>query len=89
MEKKLETNLKQLKLGVERTNNILDSGKPESIKRHLSALRETVREGNEFKRAVESEKNEAGKIAEEINDWNIEVETKIERVDDSVNRLES
>ena len=32
MEKKLETKLKQLKLGVERTNNILESGKPESIK---------------------------------------------------------
>ena len=89
MEKKLETKLKQLKLSVGRTNNILDSGKPESIKRHLSALRETVREANECKRAVESEKIEADKSAEEINDWNIEVETKIERADDSVNRLEN
>ena len=89
MEKKLETKLKQLKLSVERTNNILDSGKPESIKRHLSALRETVREANECKRAVESEKIETDESAEIINDWNIEVETKIERADDSVNCLEN
>ena len=60
-----------------------------SQKRHLSALRETVREANECKRTVESEKIEADESAEKINDWNIEVETQIERADDSVNRLEN
>jgi hypothetical protein len=47
MEKKLETNLKQL--GIEQTGNILDSGRPESIKRHLNVLRETVHEMNRNK----------------------------------------
>ncbi|XP_028408717.1 uncharacterized protein LOC114531281 [Dendronephthya gigantea] len=88
MEKKLETKLKQLKLGVERTGNILDSGKPESIKRHLIALRETVRETNEHKRAVEAEKIEADGNIEDINDWNLQIEVKIEQGDAEIKRLE-
>ena len=71
MERRLETKLKQLKLGVERTENILDSGKPDSIKRHLNALRETVCETNEHKRVVEAEKIEADESIEKINEWNL------------------
>jgi hypothetical protein len=88
MEKKLATKLKQLKLGVERTENILDSGKPESIKRHLNALRETVRETNELKRAVEAEKIEAYESIEKISEWNLEIEVKIEQGDAEIKRLE-
>ena len=86
--KKLETKLKQLKLGVERTGNILDSGKPESIKRHLNALRETVRETNEHKRAVEAVKIEADESIDIINEWNLKIEGKIEQGDAEIDRLE-
>jgi hypothetical protein len=51
-EQKLEAKLKQLDLGVRWTKRILQSGKRESIKRHLEALRETVRETNSCKRLV-------------------------------------
>ena len=88
MEKKLETKLKQLKLGVERTGNILDSGKPESIKRHLNALRETVRETNEHKRAVEAVKIGADESIDIINEWNLKIEGKIEQGDAEIDRLE-
>ena len=88
MEKRLETKLKQLKLGVERTENILDSGKPDSIKRHLNALRETVRETNEHKRVVEAEKIEADESIEKINEWNLGIEVKIEQGDGEIKRLE-
>ena len=88
MEKKLETKLKQLKLGVERTGNILDSGKPENIKRHLNALRETVRETNEHKRAVEAVKIEADESIDIINEWNLTIEGKIEQGDAEIDRLE-
>ena len=63
---KLETKLKQLNLGVLRTKNILDSGKRESIKRHLDSLRETVRESNELKRAAEAAKIELGETSRKL-----------------------
>ena len=87
MEKKLETRLKQLKLGIERTGNILDSGKPESIKRHLNVLRETVRESNEHKRAVEAVKIEADESID-IKKGNLKIEGKIEQGDGEIDRLE-
>ncbi|CAB4001037.1 Hypothetical predicted protein [Paramuricea clavata] len=80
--------LKQLKLGVERTENILDSGKPDSIKRNLNALRETIRETNEHKRAVDAEKIEADESIEKINEWNLGIEVKIEQGDGEIKRLE-
>lgn len=86
---KLETKLKQLQLGVLRTKNILDSGKRESIKRHLDALRETVRESNELKRAAEAAKIEQDENVEKINDWNHEIDAKIESADVEIDRLES
>ena len=86
---KLETKLKQLNLGVLRTKNILDSGKRESIKRHLDALRETVRESNELKRAAEAAKIELGESVEKINDWNNETDAKIELADVEIDQLES
>ncbi len=88
MDKRLETKLKQLKLGVERTEKILDSGKPESIKRHLDALRATVRETNEQKRAVETSKTEADEDSDKINEWNLAIEAKIKQGDTEINRLE-
>ena len=73
---------------VERTENILDSDKPESIKWHLNALRETVRETNEHKRAVEAVKIEADESIDIINEWNLTIEGKIEQGDEEIGRLE-
>ena len=86
---KLETKLKQLNLGVLRTKNNLDSGKRESIKRHLDALRKTVQESNEFKLAAEAAKIELGETHEKINDWNNETDAKIELADVEINLLEN
>ena len=66
----------------------LDSGKPASIKRHLNALRETVRETNEHKRAVEAVKIEADESIDIINEWNLKIEGKIEQGDAEIDRLE-
>ncbi|CAB4039444.1 Hypothetical predicted protein, partial [Paramuricea clavata] len=89
MEKLDYTKLKQLNLGVLRTKNILDSGKRESIKQHLDALRETVWESNELKRAAEAAKIELGESVEKINDWNNETDAKIELADVEIDQLES
>ena len=87
-EKKLKTKLKQLDIAAHRTKQVLDSGKKESIKRHLDALRETVRETNEFKRVVEAAKISNSEDVEEINEWNGEVDAKLEKADAEVSSLE-
>ena len=84
---KLNTKLKQLSLGVTRTKSVLDAGKIETIKRHLDALRQTVREANDCKRAAEETKIENGESLENITNWNDEVEEKIGQADVEVRRL--
>ena len=79
-EKKLETKLKQLDIAAQRTKQVLDSGITESIRRHLQALRETVRETNNSKRAAQA--------AKETNTWSDEVEAKLEKSDAEVERLQ-
>jgi hypothetical protein len=66
----------------------LDSGKPESIKRHLDALRATVRQTNEQKCAAETAKIEADKGSDKIDEWNLAIKAKIEQGDTEINRLE-
>ena len=81
-EKKLETKLKQLNIKVQRTKQVLDSGKTESIRRQLQALQETVRETNNSKRAAEAAKIKIDKDEgiDIINNWSDEVEAKLERL---------
>ena len=78
---KLNTKLKQLSLGVTRKKNVLDAGKIVTIRRHVDALRETVREANDCKRAAKETKIENGESFENINNWNDEVEEKIGQAD--------
>ena len=59
---KLEMKLKQLNLCVLQTKNILDSGKRESIKRHLDALPKIVQKFNKFKLAAEAAKIELADV---------------------------
>ena len=87
MESKLETKLIQLDIVVQRTQRILDSGKRESIKRHLEALVMTVRETSECKRVVEAEKIEESIDISDINKWSDEIESKIEKGDNEIVRL--
>ena len=61
----------------------------ESIRRHLEALRETVRETNSCKRLVESEKLEKGEEVETINNWNNEIDNQLEKADIEVTKLEN
>ena len=70
----LETKLTQLKITVHRTKAVLQSGRLETIERHLEALRSTLHEADECKRVVEvikiSDKEELSKI----NEWNDDID---------------
>ncbi|XP_046864613.1 uncharacterized protein LOC124459129 [Xenia sp. Carnegie-2017] len=87
-EAKLNIKLTQLKLSAQRTAKILDSGKRETIERQLNALKTTINEADNFKRAVEAAKIEREDDLEEISDWNAEIETKISEAEDEINKLQ-
>ena len=57
-EAKLDIKLTQLKLAAQWTAKILDSGKQETIERHLKALKSTISETDGYKRLVEAKKIE-------------------------------
>lgn len=67
------------------TRKILGAGKQEAIERHLKA---TISETDQYKRTVEAEKIEKKQDLEEISDWNTEVEAKIGKAEDEVNRIQ-
>lgn len=56
---KLQTKLTQLGIHAKRTQQVLDSGSVEAIERHTGALRSTISEADELKRALEALKIEA------------------------------
>jgi hypothetical protein len=87
-EKKLDTKLKQLAIAVGRSKQALESGKTESIKRHLQALREIIREANNAKQAAEAVKIDNSEDIEKIDEWNNEVEAKLEIADAEIERLQ-
>ena len=66
---------------------MLDSGKTESIRRHLQALQETVRETNNSKRAAEAAKIDKDEGTDIINNCSDEVEAKLEKANAEVERL--
>ena len=84
----LQTKLTQLKITVQRTKSILESGKRESIKRQLEALKMTLHETDQCKRAVETKKITEKEDLSEINEWNDEVNTKMDEADGEVSLLQ-
>ena len=85
----LETKLTQLKMGVDRTEAILNSGKRAAIKRNLEALQTTAKETSECKRVVEAQKITKKEGLEEINAWSDEIDREFEAADEAITTLES
>ena len=84
----LETKLTQLGIGLKRTSTILDAGKSESIKRHLETLQTIVKETDQCKRTVEEKKIAKNEDISKINEWNDEIDGKLEEADNEVKRLQ-
>ena len=85
----LETKLTQLKITVHRTKSVLQSGRPETIKRHLEALRATLQEADECKRAVEVVKISDKEELSKINEWNDDIDARLAEADGEINRIEN
>lgn len=84
----LKTKLTQLQLIAGRTTKTLESRKPESIERQLKALRITIDESDQLKRAVEELKIAKEQDLQEISEWNENVDAKIAEAEDQVARLQ-
>ncbi len=75
-------------MAVKRTGNTLDAVKRESIKRHLGTLQTITKEANQCKGTVEAQKISNKEDISKIDEWNVEIEGKLEIADNEVTRLE-
>ena len=66
----------------------MDAGKSESIKRHLETLQTIVKETDQCKRTVEGKKIAKKEDISKINEWNDEIDGKLEEADNEVKRLQ-
>ena len=86
-EGKLQTKLTQLEIHAKRTEQVLDSGSVEAIERHKGALRSTISEADELKRALEALKIEAKEDLGEIGTWNAAIDLRLMKADEEVGKL--
>ena len=84
---KLQTKLTQLGIHSKRTQQVLDSGSVEAIERHTGALRSTISEVDELKRALEALKIEAEEDLGDIATWNAEIDHQLMKADEEVGKL--
>ena len=66
----------------------MDAGKSESIKRHLETLQTIAKETDQCKRTVEEKKIAKNEDISKINEWNDEIDGKLEEADNEVKRLQ-
>ena len=74
-----ETKLTQHKIIVQRLGTVLDSERQEAIKKHLEALRTTLRETHQCKRSVEIIKIAAKEDLSKINECKEGIDAKLLR----------
>ena len=86
-EGKLQTKLTQLEIHAKRTEQVLNSGSVEAIERHKGALRSTISEADELKRALEALKIEAKEDLGDISTWNSEIDLHLMKADEEVGKL--
>ena len=72
-----ETNLTQVKITVQSLGTVLDSERQEAIKKHLEALRPTLRETHQCKCAVEIIKIAAKEDLSKINECKESIDAKL------------
>ena len=74
---KLQAKLTQLEIHGKRTEQVIESGSAEAIDRHSGALRATISEADDLKRALEALKIEAEEDLGEIGTWNATVDVQL------------
>lgn len=70
-----------------RTEQVLHSGSVEAIERHTGALRSTISQADELKRALEALKIEAEEDLGDIGTWNTTIDLQLMKADEEVGKL--
>ena len=83
----LDTTLIQLQFARERTEEAIQSNRCDKIERQIKASKELSGKADQLKRTLEGLKIGAKESAEEIKQWNDQIEEKITRADDDILRL--
>ena len=86
-EGKLQAKLKQLDIHAKRTGLVLESGSVEAVERHKGALRSTISEADDLKRAVEALKIEAEEDLGDIGTWNAAIDLQLTKAEEEVGKL--
>lgn len=84
---KLQAKLTQLEIHGKRTEQVIESGSAEAIDRHSGALRATISEADDLKRALEALKIEAEEDLGEIGTWNATVDVQLTKAEEEVGKL--
>ena len=84
---KLQTKLTQLEIHAKRMEQVLHSGSVEAIERHTGALRSTISQADELKRALEALKIEAEEDLSDIGTWNTTIDLQLMEADEEVGKL--
>lgn len=87
-EAELQTKLLQLQRAAEKSETILQTKKKRTIERHVESLQEISSEVNKLRRAVEAGKIAKEANADEIDNWNTNVEEAMEKADSKVELLQ-
>ena len=66
---------------------MLHSGSVEAIERHTGALRSTISQADELKRALEALKIEAEEDLGDIGTWNTTIDLQLMKADEEVGKL--
>ena len=82
-----ETKLTLLRMTMNRTDAILQTGQLDAIERHQKALRTAVTETYYWRRPVEEQRIAAKPDVEEINVWSTDVEVRFSEADSELRRL--
>ena len=83
----LGTKLTQLQFARDRTKETIQSNRRDKIERQINALNELSGEADQLKRTLKGMKIAAKENAEDIKQWNDEIEEKISRAGDDILRL--
>ena len=86
---KLETKLKQLRITVDRTNNIVETKRQEAIERHIKTIKSVTQSINEIRVTVEEEKIQSNVDEAEITALNNNIDKKLEHADIAVEELKA
>ena len=84
---KVETKLKQLKITVDRTHQIIEWNRQDAIERHCTTIKSVADSVNEIRVTIEESKIQAEVNITEIANWNAEIDKKLEAADLAVERL--